>query len=87
MKSKARQNAEAIAAAAAAQARIAVRQHHKVFVRTLTFTADQHALAKKHGTPAEFAVAVYQAVPEFLSMTEAGDAVTKYQREWDAAGT
>jgi hypothetical protein len=39
-------------------------------------------LAKKHGTPAEFAAAVYLAVPGYISMDEAAEAVTKYNREW-----
>lgn len=45
----------------------------------------QEALAKKHGTPAEFAVAIYKAVPADISMDEARDAVARYQVEWDAA--
>ena len=42
----------------------------------------QKALAKKHGTPAEFARAVYETVPGFISMDEARDAINKYNREW-----
>lgn len=37
------------------------------------FSKTQKALAKKHGTPAEFAAAVYQAVPGDISMDEAAD--------------
>lgn len=47
----------------------------------------QEKLAKKHGTPAEFAQAVYRAVPEFLSMDEAADAISVYNSEWSAAAT
>jgi hypothetical protein len=50
-----------------------------------TFTAKQKALAKKHGTPNEFAIAVYKAVPE-ISMTEAEKAIEKYDTEWKKAG-
>lgn len=45
----------------------------------------QQALRKKHGTPAEFAAAVYSAVPAFLSMDEAAEAVRKYNQEWNDA--
>lgn len=53
-------------------------------VRTLLSKA-QKALAKKHGTPAEFAAAVYRAVPSEISMDEAAAAVSKYNREWAEA--
>lgn len=49
------------------------------------FSNGQRDLAAKHGTPAEFAVAVYKAVPEFISMDEAHIAVDRYQLQWDAA--
>lgn len=42
----------------------------------------QAELTKKHGTPPEFAVACYRAVPAFLSMAEARDAVNAYALEW-----
>lgn len=42
----------------------------------------QAELTKKHGTPPEFAVACYRAVPDFLSMAEARDAVDRYAKEW-----
>ena len=42
----------------------------------------QAELTKKHGTPPEFAVACYQAVPAFMSMAEARDAVDAYAKEW-----
>jgi hypothetical protein len=48
----------------------------------LAGTKAQKRLAKKHGTPAEFAVAVYKAVPGFISMDEARMAIEKYNREW-----
>lgn len=47
-------------------------------------TPGQRRLRKKHGTPAEFAVACYRAVGE-VSMDEANVAIAKYQKEWDAA--
>jgi len=50
------------------------------------WTGKQVALAKKHGTPAEFAVAVYKCVPGDISMDEARAAIEKYNTEWDAAG-
>lgn len=49
-------------------------------------TRKQAALMKKHGTPAEFAQAVYRCVPGDISMDEARTAVEKYSREWDKAG-
>lgn len=49
------------------------------------FTKGQRALIKKHGTPAEFAIAVYQACPSFISMDEAEAAAQKYRREFHAA--
>lgn len=48
-------------------------------------TQKQLELMVKHGTPAEFARAAYDAVPVWISMAEAADAVKKYQQEWDAA--
>lgn len=45
----------------------------------------QKALAKKHGTPAEFSTACYDSVPSFISMDEAAAAIDKYNREWAAA--
>lgn len=53
-------------------------------VRTLLSKA-QKTLARKHGTPAEFAAAVYQAVPSDISMDEAAAAISKYNREWAEA--
>lgn len=49
------------------------------------FTTGQKILAKKHGTPAEFAAAVYKTVPEFLSMDEARKAIEDYNRDWENA--
>lgn len=49
------------------------------------FTKKQAALVKKHGTPAEFAQAVYACVPGDISMDEARAAVDKYNAEWQAA--
>lgn len=48
-------------------------------------TKAQRVLAKRHGTPAEFAKACYAAVPEFIGMDEAKAAITKYNREWSQA--
>lgn len=45
----------------------------------------QKELRAKHGTPAEFAEAVYKAVPGDISMEEADTAVQEYNQEWDAA--
>jgi hypothetical protein len=53
---------------------------------TSALTPKQRELAKKHGTPAQFAVSVYKTVPEFCSMDEAHAAITKYSREWKLAG-
>lgn len=52
---------------------------------SLVLSGAQEALAKKHGTPAEFAEACYKAVPYDVSMDEARAAVDRYQKEWDAA--
>ena len=51
----------------------------------LALPPGQRRLQKKHGTPAEFAQAVYRCVPGDISMDEAKAAIAKYQREWDAA--
>lgn len=45
----------------------------------------QKALAKRHGTPAEFAKACYECVPGDISMDEARAAIDKYNREWAEA--
>ena len=49
-------------------------------------TDAQIKLARKHGTPAEFAVACWYACPAEISADEAEAAIAKYQREWDKAG-
>ena len=54
-------------------------------VQAISLTPKQRKLAKKHGTPAEFAQAVYKCVPGDISMDEAQAAVAKYNREWAAA--
>lgn len=60
----------------------APRRSHQRLVRA-HLSKWQKALAKKHGTPAEFASAVYRAVPGDISMDEASAAVEKYNREWN----
>lgn len=52
----------------------------------LRLTSAQKRLKAKHGTPAEFAAACYEAVPGYISMDEAEAAVRKYNQEWAAAG-
>lgn len=42
-------------------------------------------LKEAHGTPMEYAAAVWRAVPAFISVTEAQEAVEKYFAEWEAA--
>ena len=49
------------------------------------FTPGQRALVKKHGTPADFAIACYMCVPSDISMDEAEAASQKYRREFLAA--
>ena len=49
------------------------------------YTEAQLRLAKRHGTPAEFAQACYAACPAFVSMDEARAAVEKYTAEFMAA--
>ena len=49
-------------------------------------TLKQKELAQVHGTPAEFAQACYSAVPGFISMAEAEEAVEKYNKQWAMAG-
>jgi hypothetical protein len=39
-------------------------------------------LEAKHGTPFEFAVACYNAVPGFISRDEADAAIKRYNDEW-----
>lgn len=48
-------------------------------------TPGQRKLKEKHGTPAEFAKACYEAVPGFISMDEAEAAIKKYNAEWALA--
>lgn len=48
----------------------------------LPFTEGQLALIEKHGTPPEFAIAVYKAVPSDISMDEARAAIDKYNAEF-----
>lgn len=55
-------------------------------IASSAFTPAQRKLAKKHGTPAEFAAGVYKCVPGDISMDEAREAISKYNREWQAAG-
>lgn len=43
------------------------------------------ALQKAHGSPAEFAAAVWCAVPWFISVDEAEEAIAKYEQEWREA--
>lgn len=49
-------------------------------------TRAQRVLAKKHGTPAEFEVACYKAVPGMVSMDEAKAAIARYEEQWVGAG-
>lgn len=51
----------------------------------LPLSKEQQRLAKKHGTPATFARAVYETVPGWISMDEARAAIEKYNLEWAAA--
>jgi hypothetical protein len=48
--------------------------------------AKQQELARLHGTPSEFAQAVYRCVPAYCSMDEAKSAVAAYEKEWAVAG-
>jgi len=43
---------------------------------------DVETLAQRHGTPERFALSVYAAVPGWISVDEARDAIDKYQRLW-----
>lgn len=49
------------------------------------FSFKQKELKERNGTPAEFAVAVYQCVPSTISMDEAALAVAEYCAEWNDA--
>lgn len=46
-------------------------------------TESQRELAKKHGTPSEFAIAVLSAVPSMISIDEAYCAIWQYQIQWE----
>lgn len=59
---------------------------NKSKLQQISLTPQQRKLAKKHGTPAEFAQAVYKCVPGDISMDEARTAIEKYGKEWKAAG-
>jgi 2,3-bisphosphoglycerate-independent phosphoglycerate mutase len=48
-------------------------------------TEGQKKIAEAHGTPVEFAQAVWAAVPSFISVSEAEDAIEKFNDEWRAA--
>jgi hypothetical protein len=48
-------------------------------------TEKQMQLKKKHGTPKEFADAVFNAVGD-ISVAEAREAIDKYNAEWFTAG-
>jgi hypothetical protein len=58
----------------------------KKAIAAITMSPKQKRLAAKHGTPAEFAKACYDTVPEFCSMDEARIAIEKYNKEWSNAG-
>jgi hypothetical protein len=45
----------------------------------------QLRLRLRHGTPADFAKAVYACVPGDISMDEARTAIDKYNQEWQDA--
>jgi len=60
------------------------KRKRKVSFADLGLNVKQKKLRRKHGTPAEFAVACYKAVPDFIGMDEARAAVDKYSREWHA---
>lgn len=53
---------------------------------TVALTDRQVELRREHGTPAEFASAVYGSVPGDISMDEARAAIEDYNREWAEAG-
>lgn len=63
-----------------------VKQSDQQRIQKLSMTPAQRKLAKKHGTPAEFAVAVYKYVPGDISMDEVRVALEKYNQEREAAG-
>lgn len=48
-------------------------------------TNKQKELKKKHGTPAAFKKAVYNAIGE-ITIGEAWEAIDSYKKEWDEAG-
>jgi hypothetical protein len=62
-----------------------VRQDKKTALLDAAMSPAQKKLRKKHGTPAQFAMAAYRTVPEFCSMDEAQAAIDKYNAEWKAA--
>lgn len=46
----------------------------------------QKELKEKHGTPDEFAIACFKAVPSFISVREAQAGIEEYDKEWIEAG-
>ena len=56
---------------------------HRMYRQVLS--QKQQTLMVLHGTPDEFAKAVYAAVPGDISMDEAADTVKKYLLEWTEA--
>lgn len=69
------------------KARAILRPSNQTLVSRIKaqLTSGQRRLMKKHGTPAEFAKAVYKCVPGDISMDEAKAAVERYGRDWEAA--
>lgn len=55
-------------------------------LQQISLTPKQRKLVEKHGTPAEFAQAVYKCVPGDINMDEARASVEKYSYEWKLAG-
>lgn len=41
-------------------------------------------MRERHGTPAQFEISVYRAVPAFITVQEADLAVERYRIEWAA---
>jgi len=62
-----------------------VRRNMKSEFLDAVLSPAQKKLRRKHGTPAQFASAVFGTVPGFCSMDEAKAAIDRYNAEWRAA--
>ena len=64
---------------------IGLSTRQRTLAKALNLSKCQQELLARHGTPAEFAKAVYACCPSDISMDEVRAAIDKYNAEWEAA--